>query len=813
MKEVGKIINKTQMFYSLLAVLFYGHSLFCELKLPLKKSRERFMKLDIHGNNITQKRIRQSMNLSIIAGALGMPWFILCTPQQILTVYVSNYLDATSLQLGLLVAGINLASLFHLASVYFYNRSKRIKYFWIITTLMQRILAFVLAWVGLYMARGGNALTGIYIILICSILSASLGNLSSSGWWAWMAQLVPERYRATFFGKRSAITQAVNVLFFFGATYILDLYASRAFYIFALMYFIAGIGGTVDILLHLGIPEPAAQKKEPQSRKKDFIAPLKDPGFLRFCIMLGIFLFSQNIAAPFLAPYTTDSEGIGAPNIWLGIMVVISQGIWVLIVPLWGIIMDRMGKNSVVVIGGLFVFSWIGYFFLTPHNYTWLLPLIAFIGGILAPGFWEGISQMMLNLTKEDNRTSYIAWYWTFFGVSAAMGSFTGGWLDDFFTAHPLSMGQIEIRPIYMVILLSLLMVVFSLTHLSRLRMPGEKSLTMVLSTVINPGIFRAVSGMGLLSRPAPSMKIKKVLRNIDGKSSSLAVSEVIMRLEDPDSEVREEAAKALGRIGSEEAEAALLDQLKDPDSSIQPSVAKALGEMGSKKAVPHLLHALESASDDLQQAALTSLGNIDTPESSQSILSQLRGDKPDHFKAHAAMAASQRKVLEAAEDIFRLMHEAKNKLLRKQMSIAVANLLGEPGEFYRYVSGDSEQREKASLALINETSRLLQLAAKGKGADKRLQKQLSGDMTRMKQAMQDGQIEDFLPFMVDLQSQLDQWFNLNGKKMPMSRWLLERLSSIEDFQRCPDLDMILAIYGIRCSLSNELTKIATKKN
>ena len=231
---------------------------------------------------------------------------------------------------------------------------------------------------------------------------------------------------------------------------------------------------------------------------------------------------SMNIAAPYLAPYTTNSDQIGAPNIWLGIMVVISQGIWVMVVPFWGIIMDRMGKKPVVILGGLSAFAWIGYLFLTPDNYPVMLPLIAVIAGLLAPGFWEGISQMMLSLTKEENRTTYIAWFWTFFGITAAIGSFLGGVLYDSFGQYPLRIGTFEASPIHIIVILSLLMIVFSLSHLSRMKMDKEQSISMVVSTIINPGIFRAVTGMGILSRPASSEKVTKALKQIKGSTAGL---------------------------------------------------------------------------------------------------------------------------------------------------------------------------------------------------------------------------------------------------------------------------------------------------
>jgi MFS family permease len=91
-------------------------------------------------------------------------------------------------------------------------------------------------------------------------------------------------------------------------------------------------------------------------------------------------------------------------------MFVISQLLWILLSPAWGMLMDRMGRKPVVMIGLLFTLSWIGYLFLAHRNYTYLLPIIALAaGGTLAPAFWDGTNQIMLSPTPEHNRLSFVA--------------------------------------------------------------------------------------------------------------------------------------------------------------------------------------------------------------------------------------------------------------------------------------------------------------------------------------------------------------------------------------------------------------------
>jgi len=726
-----------------------------------------------------QHDLKAAMAWSITAGSAGIMWFILCTPQQILTVLVKNYLGASNKTLGLLIGGINLAAFAHLSSMVFYNKLNHRKTFWIITTLLQRLLAFPIGFAAFHVAQGGSKTLAVGIILVTSILGAVLGNLSGSGWWAWMADLFPENIRSSFFGKRSAVNQAFNIVFFFGATLVLDLFDSRAFYVFGVLYTIGGLGGVLDVLFHLPIPEPHSQ--EEKSPKLDLFQPMRDKTFRRFCLTIGLFLLSMNIAGPFLAPFTTAQDGLGAPNIWLGILFVISQFIWILIVPFWGTVMDRLGKKPVVIMGGLFVLSWVLYIFMTPENYVILLPLAAALGGLLAPAFWEGISQMMLSLSPPSRRTAYAAWYWTAFGVMAAAGPFLGGILFDFLTANPLSLGGWTLQPMAVVILLSIFMVLVSLSHMASLPTKEAQSLSLVLSTVVNPGIFRAYTSMGLLSKSSPPLRVESVLRKMTGDTGKLAEQEVLDRLEDPDSDVREEAARALGRIGGGLSEEALIGHVKDTDSPLRSDAAEALGRLSSKKAVPALIECLWSGDFELQEAAAKALGRIEEDDSIPHLIDMMRKHPSIKVQASGALAISQKGRREAANEIYGLMHSMGNPILRRQLALSLANLFGPKGGFYSLLSGSLPNQAQQAGKLYGQLLRKWGL--KGLKKSQKLVNQFShrnwaGALDLLMELIRSGRQEGHL------QLQDDSFFN----------WMI---SGLEDHSYTPRQEDILLILWI----------------
>lgn len=672
----------------------------------------------------TEPDLKRSMNLSIASGAAGTVWMIACAPQAIFNVFVRNGLGASSAQLGLLVGVLSFASILQLPSILIYRRLARRKPFWIVTSTIHRLNGPVLAAVAFAVARGADRRTAISVVFAAMVTSWVITNVSSSGWWNWMADLVPLSVRARFFGRRSAVAQVVNVVAFFVTTVALDSAAGdRQLVVYGVVFAVAGLGGVADILIHVLIPEPRREAGSsaavqaggvgPHRTRRafgepgvGFLAPLADRNFLRFAVITGLVLFSINVSAPFFAPYVTNPQTIGAPNTWLGIMFVISQTTWIAVSSGWGTIMDRFGRKPVVMIGLLFTVSWIGYLVVSPVNYVVVLPIIAMVGGVLAPAFWDGINQLMLSLTKEDQRLTYIAWYWTIIGVISAGGSIVGGSLDDFFADRALDLGLFTIEGFRVVVVASLAMVAVSFFVLSRVDEGPVKPVSFVFSRVANPGIFRTFLNIGVLARPDSSERVARTLRSIDSATDDLAAVDVIGRLGDPDPEVREEAVRALGRLRSTEAADALVELLVDRTSGMRVQAARSLGRIGDSRSLPHLIDAMDGASEELREACAAAIGEIGGDASVELLSRLLRGEESDAVAAGGASALSRHGAFEAAWEIVPRLERTRNPVLRTQLAIALANVLGRPGEFYRYVTGSDEQQGSRQRRLVQDAAR-----------------------------------------------------------------------------------------------------------
>jgi MFS family permease len=698
--------------------------------------------------DLTQKQLSRSMTLNIVAGSMGSMWFIVCSPQPIFNVFLTNALGFSSSDLGLLLSITQFTAVFQLVSIFIYGALARRKPFVIAGHIVQRVYAFVLAGVAIWAATGrSGAVTSKALPVIFAAMTVAWvsWNICSSGWWSWVADIFPDAIRGSFFGRRSAIINTVNIVWFFLITLVLDYVPPEGVYwAYAGVFLIAGAVGIVDLILHLGIPEPMRQSREKISFS-DFMAPLRDKNYLGFMIAIGLSLFSINIFAPFTGPYTTAPGGIGAPNTWLGISNALAQLATIAAAPLMGIMMDRFGRKPVVILGLLSVLNWIGYIFISGMNYVFILPAMSLFSGFLAVGFWEGNNQMMLSLTPEKNRTAYVSWYLALTGMIASLGPYFGGRLYDLLGDIDLSPAPgIRLGSFQIVMAISLALCVVCVLALLRVREKRERTLGYVMSRLANPDFYRTVLNLNIISTSSEAERTIRALRRVDGANSDIALAEILDRAYDADTEVRFEAVRALGRIGSPQTVDLLLDLLREA-SGIRCAAAVSLGKIADERALEELEKGLGSESLDFQEACAQAIGMIGREHPGQADGSVKRlsirylSNRADTLSASTAETVTRLGDFDAALDIYPLYRTSQNPVLRRQMALALANLLGRPGEFYQYVSGDRETQRIRQERLARAAARNARGISKTCAPSKARDEELGKAMLAMEERLRDG--------------------------------------------------------------------------
>jgi hypothetical protein len=647
----------------------------------------------------------RAMNYSIVAGGSGALFLTVCNNQPIFNVYLLNHLGVSPELLGFLLGFMQLSAVLQLASIVAYSLLLRRKAFWMAGHVLHRLAGFAVAASAGIFASGAGREPAALVVSIAMIASWSVMNLTSSGWMSWMADLIPAETRGSFFLRRSAVFQGVTVAWFFAASLLLDFfdYGARS-WAYAAIFGIGAVGGVADILLHLPIPEPQRTTR-PSFSAADFVAPLKDRNFIRYALAIGVAQMGYYLAGPFQGPYVTSPEAVGAANVWLGIMTVISQLTWVAIAPLWGFLMDRYGRKPVVLMGYLIALANLGYVFLSRSDYVYVLPLLSLAYGFFGPAFWEGSNQLMLTIAPPERRVVYISWYNAIVGLLSGMGAIAGGYVVEALAGFRLPIGGFELRGFHVGQVGGIVIIVAAALLLMRKVKEGtERPVAYLVSQFATAGVFRSFVSLGNLSRDSGDPRVARALRHIDREGGELVIREVIDRLDDPSAELRREAARALGRIGSRRATEELVCRLADPLSPIRIEAALALGDIADERAVPPLVRCLAVGSPELRAACAEALGRIGGKAASAALGAGLSGEEDRSVVAMLAEAVSKTagtedtegpmELLEAVQELYPRLVESRNAALKRQYAIALGNTLGRPGEFYRFITGGTSSRQ-----------------------------------------------------------------------------------------------------------------------
>jgi HEAT repeat protein len=111
-------------------------------------------------------------------------------------------------------------------------------------------------------------------------------------------------------------------------------------------------------------------------------------------------------------------------------------------------------------------------------------------------------------------------------------------------------------------------------------------------------------------------------------RHAKTALPVLIDCLSDPSEDVRDNAAEALGKIGSPKAGAALLRHFIDEKRTW---FAIALGAVGNQEAIPHLIDALSSPSEMVRGGAAWSLGALHASSARRDLERSLANEKDSY--------------------------------------------------------------------------------------------------------------------------------------------------------------------------------------
>jgi MFS family permease len=313
-------------------------------------------------------------------------------------------LHASEMQIGILAALPFLASLVSMPASLLTERTGQRKKIFLLGLYAQRLLWFPIALIPLWMVTHfGRGTTGSAVLVFMALIFVmhAAGAMGGPAWMSWMADIVPDRCRGKYFSRRRqwGIVTAIPTAIAVG--WILDVWAVPGASLgtlgwCAIIFMCASVFGIVDIHMFQHVPEVPMEPRRSTPMLKLLADPLKDRQFLHFAGFVGTLTFAVSFMGQFVTFYLIDRIGVTGTGIQLMLLVapMLAQ---LLVLPVWGLAADRMGKKPVLAIASLgLVPVGLGWCFMGPGMH-WLGYVLSIAGAAL----WTGVEVANLNFVLE----------------------------------------------------------------------------------------------------------------------------------------------------------------------------------------------------------------------------------------------------------------------------------------------------------------------------------------------------------------------------------------------------------------------------
>ena len=339
------------------------------------------------------------MTYVTVAWMFGAVW-LASTSGAPLTLFAEK-LGASEFQFGLLAALPFLASLLSLPASVYTERSGQRKRVFFLGLYGQRLLWLPIAVMPVWIAWTWGITSGwaaaVFLWLVFFMHAGqAVGGPAGVGW---VAGVVPGRSRGTYFSRRRqwGILTAIPASLFVG--WLLDQHRDGTDLAVlgwcSLIFICAMLFGVVDIVLFHFVPHVPRPKPAVPLRKM-LVRPLHDRQFLRFGAFVGVLVFAVSFMGQFVTLYLIQKLHVSNTGIQL-MLIAAPMLAQLLVLPMWGRVVDRMGKKPALAIASLgLVPVGLGWCFMN-SGAVWLGYLLSVAGGAL----WVGVEVANLDLIME----------------------------------------------------------------------------------------------------------------------------------------------------------------------------------------------------------------------------------------------------------------------------------------------------------------------------------------------------------------------------------------------------------------------------
>jgi len=334
------------------------------------------------------------------------------------------------------------------------------------------------------------------VIPILIFLSYTFASISYVSWLSWMSELVPDEIRGRFFGTRNMFCSAAGmiVMVIFGR--LLDTVKARSPLGLPLGFAITFISAVFFGMVSLHFLNQISERKHPHlpdsyfSFGKHIALPFKDPNFRKFLTFGLLWGFSVNFASPFFTLYfLRDLEFSYGFVATLGMISAFAD---LMGMQLWGRISDKVKNKAVIQFAG-----WVAIFlplaWVSARPQDTAIPIILHIVG---GGFWAGINlcmnNLLLKISPQENKASFLSIYNIMGGLGAATGPILSGFVLKSISGLYFQLASWTLSPVQVIFVASTLFRLLSFQLFKYVHEPEEVTVGQMVR------VLRSIRGLNM---------------------------------------------------------------------------------------------------------------------------------------------------------------------------------------------------------------------------------------------------------------------------------------------------------------------------
>ena len=520
----------------------------------------------------------------------------------------------------------------------------------------------------------------------------------------WIQEYVPKQVRGKYSGLDNLFVTSAGFLAVTFAGFLLGRHSGlRGFMILISI----GVGfGLLAWLCTWFIPGGTPERRVASGRgfAAGLSVPIKDSDFRRYLTGTGLYTLATVPLLAFLPLFLQEEAGLSRQHVvWLQSSTLLGT---LLSSFLWGWSSDRYGSKPILVSGVALTLVMPVAWMLLPRGSSATFPVaiaIAFLQGVANVGWIIGSARwLFVGLVPPDKRSSYMALYYAWIGLTGGLSQLFAGRIVDVSKAWEGSIFWFTIDPFLVLFVLGIVLPAVSIPIFNRVKDHSLVSATEFAGMFLRGNPFRALESSLRYHLASDEHSTISITERLGQVRSPLNNDELLEALEDPRLNVQIEAMISITRTRPD---ARLFEALNGILGGEEPTLsavaAWAFGRTGDRRAVAPLMQALESSYPSVRAHSARALSTLGAHELAPRLMQELRRETDPGLVRAYACALGKMRFTPALGLLLEILRMCPHRRGRIELALAIARIVGnERGFIQLWRQLRKEPAMTASLAL-----------------------------------------------------------------------------------------------------------------